>query len=292
MQLDMEPKRTKPSLGKGLSALLGENISFDGETQLEDHITKLPISAVRAGKYQPRRRFDDEKLESLIRSIREKGIIQPLVVRPVEDGRSDYEIIAGERRWRAARTLGLEEIPVVIRACNDQEALETAIIENVQRDDLSPIEEAEGYLRLMDEFTYTQEQLAKSIGKSRSHVANMLRLNSLPESVKDLVHAGKISAGHARALINKENISELVENIIDKKMNVRDAEKLATKNTMHIPESETDLQSAAIEMQIADILKLKVSLKIKQSGGCLSVFFNSYEEMDELMEKLRSIHHA
>lgn len=286
-----ELKKMKPSLGRGLSALLGENLTFDNPLGEEytTQISMIATSAIRAGKYQPRRYFDDEKLTSLIHSIREKGIIQPLVVRSLNDGKNHYEIIAGERRWRAAKTLNLDEIPVIIRDCNDQEALETAIIENIQRDDLSPIEEAEAYQRLMDEFKYTQEQLAKSISKSRSHVANTLRLNNLPPHVKDLIHSGKISAGHARALINKENIDEIVQNIVEQKLNVREAERLVKKPTLELMPDEMDEQTKALAFQIGDILKMKVSLKIKKSGGCLSVFFNSYEEIDELLEKLRLI---
>ena len=279
----------KQSLGRGLSALLGENIVFEQEKQELGQISFIPTTTIKPGKYQPRRYFDDEKLENLIHSIKEKGIIQPLVVRVLDAEKKTFEIIAGERRWRAAKTLGLEDVPAIITSCTDQEALETALIENIQRDDLSPIEEADAYQRLIDEFKYTQEQLAKSISKSRSHVANILRLNTLPNHVKNLVHEGKLTAGHARTLINKENIDELVDNILNNKLNVRETEKIAQKNVLELIPNEMDEQTKTLEQQIMGALKLKVSLKIKKSGGCLAIYFNSYEEIDELLEKIRRV---
>lgn len=277
----------KPSLGRGLSALLGESMASDAPESYSETLA-IDINSIRPGKYQPRNHFNDEKLTSLIDSIREKGIIQPLVIRSLNgDSYGPYEIIAGERRWRASKTLGLETVPAIIRNCSDQEALETALIENIQRDDLTPIEEAEGYQRLLNEFDYTQDQLAKSIGKSRSHVANMLRLNQLPQNIRDLINEGKITAGHARTLITAPNMEELVNQILDKGLNVREAEKLAKETRLEIPENEVDIQSKQLELQIAEILKMKVNLKIKKSGGVLSIFFNSYEEIDDLIEKFR-----
>lgn len=279
----------KPSLGRGLSALLGESIY----EQSEDVVSNLDmdIHLIRPGKYQPRRRFDDEQLASLIDSVKTKGIIQPLVIRPIElDGRQVYEIIAGERRWRAARTLGLATVPVVIKNFDDKEALETAIIENIQRDDLTPIEEAEAYQRLMSEFNYTQEELARSIGKSRSHVANMLRLMNLPENIKELINEGKISAGHARTLIKAPNMEEMVEEILTGGMNVREAEKLAKQKRMQVDPSEHEIQTQGLEAQLTQMLGLRCMLKINRSGGTLTVHFNSYEEIDDLMSKLRMAH--
>ena len=277
----------KTSLGRGLSALLGENLVFDHEERAIGQISFIPTVNVKAGKYQPRRYFDDEKLETLIHSIKEKGIIQPLVVRSLDEEKKTFEIIAGERRWRAAKTLGLSDVPAIIKECTDQEALETALIENVQRDDLSPIEEAEAYQRLVHEFDYTQEQLAKSIGKSRSHVANTLRLNNLPPHVKNLIHDGKLSSGHARTLINKDNIDELVDNILNNKLNVRDTEKISRKDVLEILPNEMEEQTKSLELQIMNTIGLNVSLKIKKTGGCLSIYFNSYEEIDELLDKIR-----
>lgn len=292
--IEMEAK--KSPLGRGLSALLGE--SLEVESDAPGAIFTIPTVDIKPGKFQPRIRFDDDKLTSLIDSIREKGIIQPLVVRPLDkkaDGISsvNYEIIAGERRWRAARTLNLETVPVVIRDYNDQEALEIALIENIQRDDLTPIEEAEGYHRLMEEFNYTQEVLARSIGKSRSHVANMLRLNQLPNHIKDMIHDGKISAGHARTLVNADNMEELAHNIIEHNLNVRQAEHLKQRQKrgqqLEIPDSEFIQQTKIIENEIGNILQLPVTLKVKQSGASLLVQFDSYEAIDEFMDKLRSL---
>lgn len=276
----------KPSLGRGLSALMGES-NFES-TQATTSNLDLDIHLIRPGKYQPRRRFDDDQLANLIESVKTKGIIQPLVVRPLDvDGRQIYEIIAGERRWRAARTLGLASVPVVIKKMDDKEALETAIIENIQRDDLTPIEEADAYQRLMSEFNYTQEELARSIGKSRSHVANMLRLMNLPENIKDLINEGKISAGHARTLIKSPNMEEMVQEILTGGMNVREAEKLAKQKKMQVEPSEHDVQTQLLETQFTQMLGLRCLLKINRSGGTLTVNFNSYEEIDDLITKFR-----
>ncbi|MBM3633281.1 MAG: ParB/RepB/Spo0J family partition protein [Alphaproteobacteria bacterium] len=292
----METEAKKNPLGRGLSALLGESAILESETP--GTIFSLPTLAIKPGKFQPRYCFDDEKLTTLVDSIREKGIIQPLVVRTLQkaDGvleSNTYEIIAGERRWRAARTLNLETVPVVVREYSDREALEVALVENIQRDDLTPIEEAEGYHRLLEEFNYTQEELARSIGKSRSHVANMLRLNQLPSHIKDMIQEGKITAGHARTLVNSENMEELAQNIIDNNLNVRQAEQLkkrnSTKPNLEIPDSEFIQQTKIIENEIANLLRLNVSLKVKQTGATLTVQFNSYEEIDEFMDRLRAI---
>ena len=292
----MDTEAKKNPLGRGLSALLGESAILESETP--GTIFSLPTLAIKPGKFQPRYRFDDEKLTTLVDSIREKGIIQPLVVRTLQksDGvleSNTYEIIAGERRWRAARTLNLETVPVVVREYSDREALEVALVENIQRDDLTPIEEAEGYHRLLEEFNYTQEELARSIGKSRSHVANMLRLNQLPSHIKDMIQEGKITAGHARTLVNAENMEELAQNIIDNNLNVRQAEQLkkrhSSKPNLEIPDSEFIQHTKIIENEIANLLRLNVSLKVKQTGATLTVQFNSYEEIDEFMDRLRAI---
>lgn len=287
--IEAETKRSP--LGRGLSALLGESAMMEGENP--GSVFTLPTLNLKPGKFQPRLRFDDEKLTTLIDSIREKGIIQPLVVRPLEKDLGTYEIIAGERRWRAARTLNLENVPVVVREYDDREALEVALIENIQRDDLTPIEEAEGYNRLLLEFSYTQEELARSIGKSRSHVANMLRLNQLPDHIKEMIQSGKISAGHARTLVNADNMEEMAKNIIENSLNVRQAESLRKRSRkpaqLELPDTELAQQTKIIENEITNLLRLNVSLKVKQSGATLTVQFNSYEEIDEFMDKLRSV---
>ncbi len=288
---DLKP--AKASLGKGLSALLGENLlpEVENESSEQTIVRLIQTSLIRPGKYQPRRTFDDEKLQALILSVQEKGILQPLIVRPLTDDMSGpYEIIAGERRWRAAKTLNLETVPAIVRLCNDREALETALIENVQRDDLSPMEEAEAYQRLLSEFNYTQEELAKSIGKSRSHVANMLRLNNLPSYIKELIDQGKISAGHARTLITATDVDQMVQQILEGNLNVRQAEMLAKKRkklTLDIPPSETDFQVKQLEQEIQRALGLKAQLKVTKSGGTLTMHFNSYEEIDEFLEKIK-----
>ena len=284
------PEAKKNPLGRGLSALLGESSLLEGETP--GSVFSLPTMDLKPGKFQPRYRFDDDKLTALIDSIREKGIIQPLVVRPLP-GLNTYEIIAGERRWRAARTLNLESVPVVVRNYNDREALEVALIENIQRDDLTPIEESEGYQRLLTEFNYSQEELARSIGKSRSHVANILRLNNLPGHIKEMIQEGKISAGHARTLVNADNIEEMVQNILENGLNVRQAEQLKRQRVkgqaLELPETELTEQTKIIEHEIAKILQLHVDLKVKKTGATLTIQFQSYEEIDEFMDKVRSL---
>ena len=286
-----EQETKKPPLGRGLSALLGESSVTEGDVL--GSVFSLPTLDLKPGKFQPRTRFDDEKLTTLVDSIREKGIIQPLVVRSLDNEQGTYEIIAGERRWRAARTLNLEQVPVVVKEYSDREALEVALIENIQRDDLTPVEEAEGYKRLLEEFNYTQEELAHSIGKSRSHVANMLRLNQLPNHIKEMIQDGKISAGHARTLVNADNIEEMVQNIIENNLNVRQAEQLKQRRVrsqnLEIPDSEFLQQIKIIETEIANLLRLSVALKVKQTGATLTVNFTSYEEIDEFMDRLRAI---
>lgn len=288
--IDMK-QRKHQSLGRGLSALLGESLQ-DDTIEHSGYNLQIDINLIRPGKYQPRQNFNEENLDSLIESVREKGIIQPLVIRPLTDNQNGpFEIIAGERRWRAAKMLNLDSVPAIIRICGDEEALEMALIENIQRDDLSPIEEAEAYQRLLTEFSYTQEQLAKAVSKSRSHVANMLRLNQLPDHIKQLILDGRISAGHARALINTDNINELVQKIVTDRLNVREAENLVKKHKdkykMQVEPSEFDIQTKQLEQEIAQIFGLTAHLKISKSGGSLTINFNSYEEMDDLMEQIR-----
>lgn len=282
-------QRKNQSLGRGLSVLLGESLQEENlVSTINGDNLHVDISLIRPGKYQPRQNFNPENLESLIASIREKGIIQPLVIRPLGAGRDGpYEIIAGERRWRAAKTLNLETVPAIIRLCSDEETLELALIENIQRDDLSPVEEAEGFQRLINEFSYTQEKLATAVGKSRSHIANTLRLNNLPPHVKSLIKEGKITAGHARALMTSDNMDGLVEKIVNEKLNVRDAEKLAKKTKLEIAPNEFDVQAKQLEQEIAEILGMTVSLKIAKSGGSVIINFSSYEEIDDLIDKLR-----
>ncbi len=215
----MNPFKSKKGLGRGLSSLIGDS-------QINDSNTKVSISSIVRNKYQPRKKFDEESLEELSNSIKERGIIQPIVVRKSEDQNDKFEIVAGERRWQAAQNAGLHEVPVIIINADNLKSLEFAIVENVQRKDLNPIEEAEGYKRLIDEFKYDQERVAKFIGKSRAHISNCLRLLSLPKEVVELIVEEKISHGHAKILVGLENAFFLAKKIIDKKLSVRQSENL------------------------------------------------------------------
>ena len=215
----MNPFKSKKGLGRGLSSLIGD-------TQTSDSNIKVSISSIVRNKYQPRKKFDEESLEELSNSIKERGVIQPIIVRRSEDQNEKFEIVAGERRWQAAQNAGLHEVPVIIINADNLKSLEFAIVENVQRKDLNPIEEAEGYKRLIDEFNYDQERVAKFIGKSRAHISNCLRLLSLPKEVAELIIEEKISHGHAKILVGLENAFFLAKKIIDKKLSVRQSENL------------------------------------------------------------------
>jgi len=281
----------RPSLGRGLSALLGE--SLPPENINTGTVMTLFVNQLTPGAFQPRSIFNDEQLSSLVESIREKGILQPLIVRPLgQDGR--FEIIAGERRWRAAKTLNIEEVPVIVRDCNDTDALEVALIENIQRDDLNPLEEAEGYQKLMDQFNYTQEQVAQKIGKSRSYVANILRLNGLPDHIKTLILAGKLSTGHARALLNVDHNEGLVEEIVSQNLNVRDVEKRVREikgtptrapKPRRVEEKTEDIVS--LEQQLSQVLHAKTEVVLKDGVGSIHIFFNSFDELDDIIHRIR-----
>src|SRR5262249_53948249 len=223
----MSEEGRRRNLGRGLSALFGEESEDYATLDRLRQAKTVPIDFVRAGRFQPRRNFDDAALDGLAESIREKGVLQPILVRRHPEEASAYEIIAGERRWRAAQRAQLHEIPVVIRELDNREALEVALVENVQRQDLTPLEEAEGYRRLIEEFSHTQEDLAKSVGKSRSHVANTMRLLGLPDPVKLHVEAGRLTAGHARALLNAQDAVMLADEVVRRGLNVRQTEQLA-----------------------------------------------------------------
>lgn len=282
----------KPSLGRGLSALLGESLPPVND-HVQGNITTVAISKIRPGQFQPRSLFDDEKLASLIDSIREKGIIQPLVLRQLSD--ESFEILAGERRWRAAKTLNLADVPAIIRECSDTEALEIALIENIQRDDLNPLEEAEAYQKLMSQFGYTQDLVAKRIGKSRSYVANILRLNNLPGNIKGLILEGKMTAGHARALLGMENAEQLAQEIIDQNLNVRDVEKRVRaekapsrpRTPKLVEEKNEDILS--LEAQLRGILNANVQIALKADKGQIEIHFSSLDEMDDIIQRIRKL---
>jgi ParB family chromosome partitioning protein len=281
----------KPRLGRGLAALIGDITPVDGPRVAESGgIKRLPVDFVIANRANPRRTFDDAQLEELTQSIKEKGVMQPLLVRPSDDP-NVFELIAGERRWRAAQRAGLHEVPVIIREVDDREALELAIIENVQRADLNPVEEAQGYEQLMEQFNYTQSDLAQVIGKSRSHVANTLRLMKLPEEVRALLAAGQLTAGHARTLITASDPAGLARRIMDEGLSVRQAEALqqsdaAPAKAVSRPVLEKDADTLALEKRLSDLLGLKVAIAHAGEGGKLEIRYKTLEQLDGVCQKL------
>jgi ParB family chromosome partitioning protein len=286
-----------PRLGRGLAALLGgaETLAAAARTRGQQ---KVPIEFLRPNPRNPRRNFGDESLNELAASIKEKGIIQPLLARPVAGVADAYEIIAGERRWRAAQRAGLHEVPIVSFEADDRQALELAIIENVQRADLDPLEEAAGYERLGDEFLYTQADLAKVIGKSRSHVSNCLRLLKLPERTKSLLREGKISAGHARVLLSSAEPDALAEKIVAQNLSVRDAEKLlegASGNNSAKGQGprkrgggEKDADTRAMEKKLMDQLGMNVTITHREGeAGDVAVRYKTLDQLEFLCRRLR-----
>jgi len=287
----------KRKLGRGLSSLLGnaQPDSTAGEDKARSTKT-VPIEFLQPGKYQPRQHMDDEQVADLSRSIAEKGVLQPLIVRRIKDGDTTvsdiYEIIAGERRWRAAQKAQLHEVPVIIKELSDQEALEIALIENLQRENLSPLDEAEGYRRLKQEFSHTQDDLAKALGKSRSHVANMMRLLELPDKVKALLDAGEFSAGHARAMLTAKDPEALAKIVIKQGLNVRQTEKLAKKSleTASARPSSAgpgkDADTLALERDLAELLGLKVDIRFKDGRGALTIHYSDLNQLDDVLARL------
>lgn len=283
----------KRKLGRGLSALLGDAGDDYAELDKVRSTKTIPIEFLQPGKYQPRQHMDDETIEELSRSIAAKGILMPLLVRRLSesDGPNSYEIIAGERRWRAAQRAKLHEVPVIIKDLNDQETLEIALIENLQRQDLSPLEEADGYQRLMNEFTHTQEELAKAMGKSRSHVANTLRLLSLPDAIKSMIDDGRLSAGHGRALLTASDPLELAKLVIKQGLNVRQTENLAKKTDHGQKKSSPraaskDPDTLVLERDMSDLLGLKVDISFKNGKGSLTVHYNDLGQLDDVLARL------
>jgi ParB family chromosome partitioning protein len=284
----------KPTrLGRGLAALIGDMATLEGArvTESSSGSKRLPIDFIIANRANPRRTFNAEQLEELTNSIREKGVMQPLLVRPTDDP-NIFEIIAGERRWRASQKAGLHDVPVIVRDVGDKEALELAIIENVQRADLNPLEEAMGYGQLIEQFDYTQQDLAQVIGKSRSHVANTLRLLRLPEDVRNMVAIGTLTAGHARTLITVDDPAALAQQIIDKGLSVREAEALSQQReapAKRKPEGEApprDSDTIALERRLADSLGLSVALNHAERGGKLEIRYKTLEQLDDLVRRL------
>jgi ParB family chromosome partitioning protein len=279
-------------LGRGLAALIGDMATIEGARVTESGgVKRLPVEFIIANRANPRRTFDSEQLEELTNSIREKGVMQPLLVRPSNDP-NIFELIAGERRWRAAQKAGLHDVPVIVRDVGDKEALELAIIENVQRADLNPLEEAMGYGQLIEQFDYTQQDLAQVIGKSRSHVANTLRLLRLPEDVRDMVASGTLTAGHARTLITAEDPATLARQIVSGGLSVREAEALsqqrdvAGKKPAASSQPDRDPDTLALERRLSDALGLSVSLAHGERGGKLEIRYKTLEQLDGICLKL------
>lgn len=284
----------KKRLGRGLAALIGDDAPIDVETEVvsvHNGYQELPIEMVRSNRLNPRKVFNDIELQDLANSISEKGILQPIVVRPSKDNEG-YEIVAGERRWRAAQLAALHKVPVLIRELSDQEVLEIAIIENVQRADLNPVEEAMGYHQLIEQFEYTQQQLAESIGKSRSHIANTIRLMTLPKSVLEALQDGKLTAGHARALIATVDPQALAQKIIALGLSVRQAEQMAKNaanpNSTTVTKKTTDDSNiTAVEKMLAEAIGLKVSIETKTpEKGKLIINYKTLDQLEEICTKL------
>lgn len=281
------PKRR---LGRGLAALIGHDAADEPALADPRALRQIPIELIHPNPNNPRHHFDDEMIEELAISIRAKGLLQPLMVRQRDGG--NYEIVAGERRWRAAQKAGIHEVPAIVRELSDGEALEIALIENIQRADLNPLEEAQGYQQLMSEFAYTQQQLADSLGKSRSHIANTLRLLNLPDSVRTHIEAGRLTAGHARTLVAADDPVSLATRIIEMGLNVRQAEDLTRetsaakrKPAKAKPEKSADIKS--LETQIAESLGLQVTITDHGAkGGTVSIAYSTLEQFDEITRRL------
>ena len=271
----MDTSKIKKGLGRGLSSLIGE-------TKTEKNTSKVLISDLIRNRYQPRKTFDSENLEELTNSIKERGIIQPIIVRKSEQQKNKFEIIAGERRWLAAQNAGLHEVPVVVAEADDLKSLEFAIVENVQRHDLNAIEEAQGYQKLINEFSYDQEKVSKFIGKSRSHVTNCLRLLTLPEEVIKLIENNKLTQGHAKVLVGLENGTFIAKKIIEKKLSVRQAESLVKifKTKKPRKNQTKDPNLSQLELSISDKVGLSVLIKNKKNNSG-SIIFN-YKDLDQL----------
>ena len=293
------PAKRPRGLGRGLSALLGEVAvpGADAPTRAGDAAARgtrpIPVELIEPGAFQPRRTFSEDALAALAQSIREKGILQPLLVRPHPQRSGLFELIAGERRWRAAQAAGLHEVPALVRAMGDREALEVALIENIQRQDLDPMEEADGYRRLVVEFGHTQEALATVIGKSRSHIANTLRLLGLPERIQQFVSEGTLSAGHARALIGAAAPVRLAEEVVSRGLNVRQTERLAQadKPRRTRPQPAAAPGTQALARELGRTLGLQVELRPAGNGGQLVIRYSSLDQLDEVLRVLRELRH-
>ena len=280
----INPFKAKKGLGRGLSSLIGDS-------EVKENRTLISISSIIRNKYQPRKVFEKESLEELTNSIKERGIIQPIIVRKSENIIDKFEIIAGERRWQAAQKAGLHKVPAVVIEADNLKSLEFAIVENVQRRDLNPIEEAEGYKRLIDEFSYDQEKVAKFIGKSRAHVSNCLRLLSLPQKIIEHISNEKISQGHAKILVGVENAELLAEKIISKKLSVRQAEALVrfTKTIKSTLKKNKDSNIKDIENQLMEKIGMRVYVNNnKNNSGTLTFKYKGLDQMERLIQVIKN----
>ena len=292
----MAEEGTRSRLGRGLAALIGD-VGDESPVDRPRGQRRLPTGSLRPNARNPRREFPNSELDELAASLRERGIIQPIVVRAARGVADGYEIVAGERRWRAAQRAGLHEVPVVVIEATDAEALQLAIIENVQRADLNPLEEAEGYRALMDEFGNSQEDIARIVGKSRSYVANTLRLLKLSEEVKAYIHSGKLTAGHARMLVGEPNADALAEEIVARELNVRQVEAMARERAAKSGKQQTSGRKArgstaktadtlAFEKRVSDATGLVVSIDHHDDHGTLTIRYRSLDQLDDLVQRL------
>jgi|TARA_B110000240_G_C13436310_1_gene425996 ParB family chromosome partitioning protein len=280
----MDANKIKKGLGRGLSSLIGE-------AKTEINVNKLSISDLVSNKFQPRKTFDDDNLQDLTNSIKERGIIQPIIVRKSNDDNSKYEIIAGERRWLAAQQAGLHEVPVVITDVDDLKSLEFAIVENVQRKDLNAVEEARGYQRLITEFSYDQEKVAQFIGKSRSHITNFLRLLSLPDSILTLIETKKLTPGHAKILVGLKNAEFVAQKIVEKNLSVRQAENFVKifKINKRPLKTHVDVNLQALESSIREKIGLNIMIKNKKNNtGSLILEYKDLDQLNKIIEIIKS----
>lgn len=300
----VDKKQERRGLGRGLSALMADVDLTSGragtDASLEElsSVIKLPIELLKANPDQPRKDFSEDDMESLCQSVQEKGVIQPLIVRRTESSPETYQIVAGERRWRAAQRVQLHEVPVIIRPLTDTEVLEIAIIENIQRADLNVIEEALGFKQLQEKFGHTQEQLSKALGKSRSHIANLLRLLTLPEEVLGWVRQGQLSGGHARALVTSDNPVDLARRVISSKLSVRETEKLAKgagkkgstpKPKSNAPEKDADTRALEDDLSASIGMPVEINHKDNSESGQIIVKYKDFSELDEICRRLAAV---
>ena len=279
----INPFKSKKGLGRGLSSLIGDSEQIDDKKNIS-------ISSLIRNKYQPRKKFDEISLEELTNSIRERGIIQPIIVRPASDAEGKFEIIAGERRWQAAQYAGLHDVPVIIINVDNLKSLEFAIVENVQRKDLNPIEEAEGYKRLIDEFSYDQDKVSKFIGKSRAYISNCLRLLSLPQEIIELIIEEKLSQGHAKILVGLDNAVLLAKKIILKKLSVRQAENLVRimKSSSNSSRKKKDPNITSLEEELTDKIGMRVFVNNRRNNsGTISLEYKGADQLDRLVEIIK-----